>query len=253
MAPINLSNVSLYKEAKASLISLIQQIAIVFSCFTIMLVVTGGAPSEFIIAISFLLGIVFVAWSEQRRIINIRVESPFVKNFISDVENSFLNSEQVEWRIAEWLDNEIIPERAIHDGGWTLAEREIPDNNSTAQVWNDDEIPLPAISERQQKRKRLFLKKNLKIQEVDYFFCISSSDQNYWKFSLIPLNSNTVIPARLELRLINLNNRKLIRKVSKASSGKKDLVIEVSIDKGTRLAWDIEPKPKNYFYEILSF
>jgi hypothetical protein len=38
-----------------------------------MLLVTGGAPSGFVVALSFCIGTAFVAWSEQRRITKMRV------------------------------------------------------------------------------------------------------------------------------------------------------------------------------------
>lgn len=68
MVPTNRKEISLYEEAKAGLSSLIQQIATVFVGFIIMLLITGGAPSSLIIAVSFCVGTAFVAWSEQRRV-----------------------------------------------------------------------------------------------------------------------------------------------------------------------------------------
>lgn len=64
----NRKEVSLYEEAKAGLSSLIQQTATIFVGFVVMLLITGGAPSGFVVALSFCLGTAFVAWSEQNRI-----------------------------------------------------------------------------------------------------------------------------------------------------------------------------------------
>jgi hypothetical protein len=61
-------NQNLQEEAQAGLGSMIQQGGTVFLGFILMLLLTGGAPSGFAIALSFGLGTTFVAWSEQKRI-----------------------------------------------------------------------------------------------------------------------------------------------------------------------------------------
>ncbi|MEG3436687.1 DUF1508 domain-containing protein [Pannus brasiliensis CCIBt3594] len=63
----NSNKTSLYDEAKASFRSLIQQTGIVFVGFAVILLLTRGAPSGFIITLTVGLGIVFVAWSEQKK------------------------------------------------------------------------------------------------------------------------------------------------------------------------------------------
>lgn len=72
MAPTNRREVTLYEEAKAGLSSLVRQVAVVFIGFVVMLLVTGGAPSGFVVALSFCLGTTFVAWKEQKRISDLR-------------------------------------------------------------------------------------------------------------------------------------------------------------------------------------
>lgn len=75
MALSSRKEISLYEEAKAGFSSLIQQTATVFASFIVMLLVTGGAPSSFVVALSFCLGVTFVAWSEQTRVTNLDLES----------------------------------------------------------------------------------------------------------------------------------------------------------------------------------
>lgn len=72
MAQGNHNELNLYEEAKAGLFSLIQQTVAVFMGFVLMLLVTGGAPPSFVIALSFCLGTAFVAWSEQKRVRNLK-------------------------------------------------------------------------------------------------------------------------------------------------------------------------------------
>jgi hypothetical protein len=72
MVPVNRRQLSLYDEAKAGFSSLLRQTTVVFVSFVVILLLTGGAPSSFAIALSFCSGIAFVAWSEQRRITKLR-------------------------------------------------------------------------------------------------------------------------------------------------------------------------------------
>jgi hypothetical protein len=72
MVPVNRRQLSLYDEAKAGFSSLLRQTTVVFVSFVVILLLTGGAPSSFAIALSFCSGIAFVAWSEQRRVTKLR-------------------------------------------------------------------------------------------------------------------------------------------------------------------------------------
>lgn len=78
----NRKEISLYEEAKAGLNSLIQQTATVFVGFVIMLLVTGGVPSGFELALSFCLGTAFVAWSEQKRLEKLRTPTQTIASEI---------------------------------------------------------------------------------------------------------------------------------------------------------------------------
>lgn len=68
MAPINRNSISLYEDAKATFISLLQHTAQVGAGLIIMLLLTGGNPPGFIMGLSFFLGVAFVAWSEKKRL-----------------------------------------------------------------------------------------------------------------------------------------------------------------------------------------
>ncbi len=76
-------NQNLQEEAQAGLVSLIQQGGTVFLGFILMLLLTGGAPSGFAIALSFGLGTTFVAWSEQKRIKALQ-EANTVERWLND-------------------------------------------------------------------------------------------------------------------------------------------------------------------------
>ena len=61
MAQENHNELNLYEEAKAALFSLIQQTVSIFIGFLLILLVTGGTPPGFVIALSFCLGTAFVS------------------------------------------------------------------------------------------------------------------------------------------------------------------------------------------------
>ncbi|QSJ18246.1 pentapeptide repeat-containing protein [Nostoc sp. UHCC 0702] len=73
MTVTNRHQISLYQEAKAGLNSLFKQTAQVGVGFLVMLLLTGGKPPAFTVALSCVLGIGFVAWSEEKRISQQRV------------------------------------------------------------------------------------------------------------------------------------------------------------------------------------
>ncbi|HBB30427.1 MAG TPA: hypothetical protein DDZ80_22450 [Cyanobacteria bacterium UBA8803] len=65
-----------YEEAKSGVISLLKQTAIVFIFLLLMLLlVTGGKPSGFVVALSFVLGTAFVAWLENKCLTNYKAIS----------------------------------------------------------------------------------------------------------------------------------------------------------------------------------
>lgn len=92
-----------------------------------MLLVTAGTPSGFIVALSFCLGVVLVAWSEQRRIRNPRIEVYSSKeNTIPEFQEDIApDSNTVEWDIRKWFDEKFVPEAARQIGGWSLVEADI--------------------------------------------------------------------------------------------------------------------------------
>ncbi|MBD2387250.1 pentapeptide repeat-containing protein [Cylindrospermum sp. FACHB-282] len=65
--------ISLCQETKAGLNSLVKQTAQVGVGFFIMLLLTGGKPSAYAVALSCIAGVGFVAWSEEKRLTQQRV------------------------------------------------------------------------------------------------------------------------------------------------------------------------------------
>src|SRR6476469_1692478 len=68
MTLVNRKEISLYKEAEDGLNSLVKQTAQVGGGLLMMLLLTGGNPPVFTLGLSVVVGIAFVAWSEEKRL-----------------------------------------------------------------------------------------------------------------------------------------------------------------------------------------
>ena len=90
MTPLNHNKISLYQQAKSGLSSLVKETAQVFLGFVIMLLLTGGNPSGFIIALTVGLGISFVAWSEVKRVHILEKQDGIVSNNETKLNENFV-------------------------------------------------------------------------------------------------------------------------------------------------------------------
>jgi uncharacterized protein YjbI with pentapeptide repeats len=87
MAPSNRNQISLYEEAIAGIRSLAKQTTFVFVSLLIMLVLTGGAPSGFVMSLSFFLGVVSVAFLEKQRVTNLKGKSASITDSRSSIQS----------------------------------------------------------------------------------------------------------------------------------------------------------------------
>jgi hypothetical protein len=271
MAQINPDKVSLSSEAKAGFVSLIQQSAIVFlGLITVLLVSGGSPPPQFVVSLSFLLGVAFVTWSEQRRIKRMRAATQInsletssndsqqdissTEGFSSEA-NIVPESEQTEWNALQWFKDENVPETA-RQKGWSLSEQEVRVKLSglvSLIEWIINQIPSPAFSRRKRKQKILTLTKTVRVRGVNYILRIYPIEQNYWSFALETVLPGNSIPEGFELHLISSGNSLWSNMISRVSANQEKLSIEVFVAKGNRIIWNIQPRPDNYSHEILKF
>lgn len=258
MAPVERKDISFDEEAKAGFKSLIQQTCFVFIGFVLMLLITRGEPSSLIVALSFCFGVIFVTWSEQRRIKNLRVATTSATDKLvsEEQEDIVSDSDPIEWNILQWFDNKIVPEAAKQIGGWSLIEAEVYtelERITSLKEWILEQIPLPAFSQQQEKQRNLVLEKNIHIRGINYILRISYIGRNHWRFDLETPRPGMNIPTDFKLYLVNTSGKNWVRKVIRASKNQEILSIKVFIPEGTGIIWDIEPKPENYVNEILRF
>lgn len=99
MTKANRRQISLYEEAKTGLSSFLWQTLWGFLGVMMMLLLTGGNPPGFIVALSFCVGVGFVAWSEKNRLAElpssseIQSEENFT-NASNRLENSSLSKSE---------------------------------------------------------------------------------------------------------------------------------------------------------------
>ncbi len=107
MALVDRRKISLYEEAKAGFSSLIKQTVAVFVGLLLMLLLTGGNPPGWVVALSFFGGIGFVAWSENKRLTELEAGKS------SDSPETFVDSEQ-HTATSEASTTEKVPQRDVN-------------------------------------------------------------------------------------------------------------------------------------------
>jgi hypothetical protein len=97
------------------------------------------------------------------------------------------------------------------------------------------------------------LEKTLKIQEATYKFRISTIDEKMWRFSLEPALPGVKISPEIQLTIIDANSATHSRTGSDLPEGQEELILDIPVEAGDQLIWQIVPKPENHFHEILQF
>ncbi|GAB4554977.1 MAG: DUF1822 family protein [Pleurocapsa sp.] len=80
-----------------------------------------------------------------------------------------------------------------------------------------------------------------------------TAEENLWRFELRSLALGGMIPAGFKLRLLTENLQSFTGNEDVATEAVEQLYLEVALDAGESLVWEIEPTPENYRAEILSF
>src|SRR6476469_3139895 len=102
MTLVNRKEISLYKEAEDGLNSLVKQTAQVGGGLLMMLLLTGGNPPVFTLGLSVVVGIAFVAWSEEKRLTKFYVRQSDLRR--ADLSGANLDSADLtdaNWKLAQ--------------------------------------------------------------------------------------------------------------------------------------------------------
>jgi len=78
-------------------------------------------------------------------------------------------------------------------------------------------------------------------------------DASYWRFELRNATVGAVIPGGFKLRLLTEDLQSFPNNEDIATNAVEQLYVEVALEAGEGIVWEIEPLPENYDREILKF
>ena len=124
--------------------------------------------------------------------------------------------------------------------------------------WQSFDLELNAATARniEEKTAKLAFSRQLIIAGKSYELCITPKDEytdNIWRFELRNNNIGAVIPGGFKLRLLTEDLQTFPNNEDIATTAVKELFVEVALESGEGIVWEIEPLPENYDCEILKF
>lgn len=84
-------------------------------------------------------------------------------------------------------------------------------------------------------------------------FARGNLTENVWRFELQNANPDETIPVGFKLRLLTEDLQPFINNEDTATEGSDRLYVDVELEPGEGLVWEIEPTPEGYEREILRF
>ncbi|MEB3182284.1 MAG: DUF1822 family protein [Nostocaceae cyanobacterium] len=144
-----------------------------------------------------------------------------------------------QWSILEWLQNGVsqIPQQL----GWVTLEMQ----TSMALARSSEQIPPQTV-----------LSRHLLIAGQAYELRIipqGDAQQRIWRFELQNATVGVSIPGGFKLRLLSEDLQPFPNNEDIATTAVEKLFVEVALEPGEGLVWEIEPVPDNYDQEILRF
>lgn len=146
---------------------------------------------------------------------------------------------------SEWSVIKFIKEKNSHIAqqiGWLLGRFE--PNLAVARNMTEQEL------------KQIYLFRKLEIAGQQYELRIFSPDayeEKLWRFQLRNSSVDALIPGGFKLKLFTEDRQPFEGNEDIATSAVEELYIDVSLESGMGLIWEIEPIPEGYIPEILRF
>jgi len=142
-----------------------------------------------------------------------------------------------QWSVIDWLQNGV--SQIAEQFGWGSSNLEV----STAGVRSIE-----------QSQKNLF--REITVAEQQYILSIipqSEAEGIIWRFELRNAVTGGLIPSGFKLRLLGEDLQAFPNNEDIATSSVEQLFVEVMLEPGEGIIWEIEPIPENYDREILRF
>ncbi|MDJ0695572.1 MAG: DUF1822 family protein [Mastigocoleus sp. MO_167.B18] len=124
--------------------------------------------------------------------------------------------------------------------------------------WQSFNLELSAATARniEEKSVQVAFSRQLIIAGQSYELCVTPKGEyteNIWRFELRNNNVGAVIPGGFKLRLLSEDLQPFPNNEDIATTAVEQLFVEVALEAGEGIVWEIEPLPENYDYEILRF
>ncbi|MFQ4141126.1 DUF1822 family protein [Chlorogloeopsis sp. ULAP02] len=144
-----------------------------------------------------------------------------------------------QWSVLQWLESRV--SQLAHQLGWNSLNLQL--NPAGAR----------SVGEMQ---SRTILSRQLAIAGRSYELRIiptSESDTTIWRFELHNTAPGAAIPGGFKLKLLTENLQPFPNNEDIATTTIEQLFVEVALEPGEGIVWEIEPLPENYDQEILRF
>jgi Protein of unknown function (DUF1822) len=144
-----------------------------------------------------------------------------------------------QWSIPEWLQAGV--SNLAQQLGWEMTRLQLAARGLRSRETDESSVSLSRqlTLAGQAYELRVFQRGNL--------------EDNIWRFELRNANPDAMIPAGFRLRLLTEDLQPFVNNEDTATEAMPQLYIDVELEPGEGLVWEIEPTPDGYDREILRF
>ncbi|MBN3960995.1 DUF1822 family protein [Nostoc sp. NMS8] len=144
-----------------------------------------------------------------------------------------------QWSIQEWLQAGV--SNLAQQLGWEITRLQLAPRGVRSRETNESSVYLSRqlTIASQAYELRVFLRGNL--------------ENNVWRVELRNKNPDAMIPAGFKLRLLTEDLQHFVNNEDTATEAMPQLYIDVELEPGEGLVWEVEPTPNEYDREILRF
>jgi Protein of unknown function (DUF1822) len=144
-----------------------------------------------------------------------------------------------QWSVLQWLQSGV--SQLAQNFGWDSFDLQL----SAAGARSAEEMPTGAVLSRQ----LAIAGKNYELHIIPQI----EPESTTWRFELRNAAVGAVIPGGFKLRLLTEDLQPFPNNEDIATTAVEQLFVEVALEAGEAIVWEIEPLPDNYDREILRF
>ncbi len=156
-----------------------------------------------------------------------------------------------QWSIQEWLQAGV--SNLAQQLGWGITR--LQSNLAQQLGWGITRLQLAPRGVRSRETS-MSLSRQLTVAGQAYelrVFLRGNLEDNIWRFELRNANPDAMIPAGFKLRLLTEDLQPFVNNEDTATEAMPQLYIDVELEPGEGLVWEVEPTPEEYDREILRF